>query len=321
MPDRPTYFIVLNSGSGRDDAAPREAAIRSELDSAGAKYELLVVDDAAKLSAVAQSAVAKAQACDGCVVAAGGDGTINAVAQQVLGSGCRFGVLPQGTFNFFGRTHGIDADPAAAVRALLAGQEESAQVGLINGKLFLVNASLGLYPDLLEDREAAKHKFGRSRAVAMVSGLRSLIRSRHQLQLQLESNGATVTRRTPTLVLGNNHLQLAKIGVDESAAVETGQLVGIMVRPIGSWALLGLAVRGVLGRLGDANNVDTFTFSRLAIEVGRSGRARLVKVAVDGEIVWLRSPLIVEVAATALRLIAPPPSMQTAEANGGEGAA
>ncbi len=321
MPDRPAYFIVLNSGSGHADAAPREVAIRAELDSAGAKYELLVVDDAAKLSEIAQSAVAKARACDGCVVAAGGDGTINAVAQQVLGSGCRFGVLPQGTFNFFGRTHGIEADPSAATRALLAGEEVPAQAGLINGKLFLVNASLGLYPDLLEDREEAKHKFGRSRAIAMVAGLCSLIRSRHQLQLRLESNGETVTRRTPTLVLGNNHLQLAKIGVDESAAVETGQLVGIMVRPIGTWALLGLAVRGVLGRLGDAENVDTFTFSRLTIEVGRSGRARPVKVAVDGEIVWLRSPLVVEVAPTALRLIVPPASMQTAEVNGGEGAA
>lgn len=321
MADFPAYFIVLNGGSGRADAAPREAAIRAELDAAGATYEILVVDDVANLTAMARSAVAKAKQCDGCVVAAGGDGTINAVAQEVLDSGCRFGVLPQGTFNFFGRTHGIDSDPSEATRALLAGEEMSAQVGRINGKVFLVNASLGLYPDLLEDREAAKQKFGRSRGIAMAAGLRSLLQSRHQLVLQLDADGQSGRRRTPTLVIGNNQLQLAKVGVAESAAVEAGKLVGIMLRPIGTWALLGLAIRGVLGKLGDAENADTFAFKRLRIDVGGAGRPRAVKVAVDGEILWLRSPLTVEVAPTALRLIVPPQSMQTSEAHGGDTAA
>jgi diacylglycerol kinase family enzyme len=318
MSARARYFIVLNGGSGRADAAPREAAIRAELDAAGVAYEMSVVDDPSRLSATAHEAVDRARGCDGIVVAAGGDGTINAVAQEVLGSGCRFGVLPQGTFNFFGRTHGIDADPAQATRALLAGSEAAAQVGRINGRVFLVNASLGLYPDLLEDREAAKQKFGRSRGIAMAAGLRSLLQSRHQLTLELEADGRTARRRTPTLVIGNNQLQLAKVGVTESPAVEAGALVAILVRPIGTLALLGLAVRGVLGRLGDAKNADTFVFRRLRIEVGRSRRPRRVKVAVDGEILWLDSPLLVDVAPEALRLIVPPESMRTDEADGGQ---
>ena len=51
------------------------------------------------------------------------------------------------------------------------------QVGLLNDRPFLVNASLGLYPQLLEDREAFKQKFGRSRLVALWSGLVTLMRA------------------------------------------------------------------------------------------------------------------------------------------------
>jgi hypothetical protein len=56
MADHPAYFIVLNGGSGHAEAAPRETAIRAELDAAGATYEILVVDDATTLSAIAKSA-------------------------------------------------------------------------------------------------------------------------------------------------------------------------------------------------------------------------------------------------------------------------
>lgn len=319
MAPLPAYFIIINDGSGKDDAAARQAPIREVMAAAGARYEFLVVDDPRKLASVARAAVAKASAVGGCVVAAGGDGTINAVAQEVIASGCLFGVLPQGTFNFFGRTHGISADPAEATQALLAGSEQSAQAGRINGRLFLVNASLGLYPDLIEDREAFNQRFGRSRAIAVFSGLRTLLQSRHQLRLTLEANGQVVTRQTPTLVIGNNRLQLARIGVEESAAVETGALVGIMLRPIRTLALLGLALRGLLGRLGEAENADTFTFRSLVVSVGRRRRPRRVKVAVDGEILWLHSPLTIDVAPTPLRLIVPPPAMRTDEADGGEG--
>lgn len=67
--------------------------------------------------------------------------------------------------NYFGRT-GVSQDTATATRVLLDAAIESVQVGMLNGRLFLVNASLGLYLTLLEDREAYKQRYGRSRMVA-----------------------------------------------------------------------------------------------------------------------------------------------------------
>jgi diacylglycerol kinase family enzyme len=116
-------------------------------------YEVLKVEDPGRLQDIAAEAVERAQRNSGIVVAAGGDGTLNAVAQIALESDSKFGVIPQGTFNYFGRTHGISSDAAEAARGLLSARVQPVQVGLVNGNVFLVNASLGLYPKSLEDRE------------------------------------------------------------------------------------------------------------------------------------------------------------------------
>ncbi|MCH1998192.1 diacylglycerol kinase, partial [Achromobacter xylosoxidans] len=191
-------FIVLNTGSGRGDAQALQDIIRRVLDEAGRRFQLMPVDDPSRLVATAREAVALAREAGGIVVAAGGDGTLNAVAGQVLGQGVPFGILPQGTFNYFGRRYGISQDTEAALRGLLGGELRPVQVGLLNGRLFLVNASLGLYPQLLEDREAYKQRFGRSRLVALWSGLVTLMRAPRQLSLRLDYEGRVRDLRSPT---------------------------------------------------------------------------------------------------------------------------
>src|SRR5690606_26728718 len=101
-----------------------------------------------------------AQEEGGVMVAAGGDGTINAAAQAALAHDCPLGLIAQGTFNLFARELGLPLEAAEATRALLRAQPEPVQVCLVNEKVFLVNASVGLYPQLLADREKVKQKLG-----------------------------------------------------------------------------------------------------------------------------------------------------------------
>ncbi|MVW73000.1 diacylglycerol kinase family protein [Bordetella sp. 15P40C-2] len=306
------FFIVLNTGSGRDDAQDVQATIQRVLDEAGRRYELMPVDEGAKLPAVAQQAVTRAREQGGIVVAAGGDGTLSAVAQAVIGSGLPFGILPQGTFNYFGRTYGIAQDTELATRCLLAAQPEPVQVGVVNGRTFLINASLGLYPQLLADREAYKQRYGRSRLVAVWSALVTLARAHRQLSLVLEYEGQTRKLRTPTIVVGNNALQLEQIGIPEVDDLNRGKLVAMGSKPIGTWGLYGLVLRGWLSRLGEAEHVFSFGFEKLTVRVGRPGRR--VKVALDGEIFWIDTPLEFNVAEQPLHLLVPPPSMQAERA-------
>ncbi|RZJ07373.1 MAG: diacylglycerol kinase, partial [Rubrivivax sp.] len=186
MPIAAPLFVVFNRASGHGDRDEVGPAVEAACAAAGRRCELLPVEQPGQLAATAREAVRQAREAGGIVVAAGGDGTINAVAQAVLGSGCRFGVLPRGTFNYFARTHGIPSELDGALRVLLNDSAVPVQVGQLNGHLFLVNASLGLYPQLLEDREAWKQQFGRSRWVALAAGIATLLRGHRSLRLTIE---------------------------------------------------------------------------------------------------------------------------------------
>lgn len=297
-------FIVLNPRSGKHEGPTPRDTLAGLLEAAGRRHAFIEVTDPARIADAAGQAVERARAEQGIVVAVGGDGTLNAVAQATLGSGCAYGVLPQGTFNYFGRAHGIPQALEDAVPALLRANVEPVQVGRVNGRLFLVNASLGLYPEILQDREAYKNKLGRSRWVAIFSGLRTLMREGRRLHLQIESENESRRVSTSSLFIGNNRLQLDRLGLPEEAALARGRLAGIMVRPIGHLAMFGLALWGALGRLGDAPNVRHFAFRRLT--VSPRGKRR-IKVAVDGEILWLHPPLSFEVSPEPLALMVPRP--------------
>lgn len=306
----PPLHIVFNLGSGHGDAEATRTRIADACAAAGRSVRLIEVLDPRQLPDLAAQAVRAARADGGIVVAAGGDGTINAVAQAVLGSGCTFGVLPQGTFNYFSRAHGIPDDLDAALQLLLTGRPQPVQVGLVNGRVFLVNASLGLYPRLLEDREAWKRQLGRSRLVAGIALLATLLRGHRSLRLILEAaDGASRPQalRTPTLFIGNNPLQLAQIGLPQAQAVEGGALAMVALRPVGRLALLGLALRGALGRLGEADQVIAFSSRSLSVQPGWPWNPRGVKVATDGEVRRLRAPLRFSVSPQPLYLIQPPP--------------
>ncbi len=305
-PDSP-FFIVLNAGSGGGDADSTRQTITDVLTSAGRAHELLLIEPGARVADVAAQAVRRARDRGGVVVAAGGDGTINAVAQAVLPTGLPFGVLPQGTFNYFSRTHGIPSDTEQATRALLRAHVQAAQVGLVNDRVFLVNASVGLYPQLLEDREAYKKRYGRSRWVAGWSALVTLLHAHRPLRLAIEHQGVERAVRTPTLIVANNALQLERLGVAEAERLAQHQLVGITLKPIGTLAMLGLMLQGVFGKLGEAKDVVSFGFDLLRVRPAAPRRAARVKVATDGEICWLRAPLAFRVSPQPLWLLAPAP--------------
>jgi diacylglycerol kinase family enzyme len=306
--------IVLNTGSGATAgggaAEDARTAIEGVLGPSGVSFELVVPADGEDLSAAAARAVQRAGDGGGAVVAAGGDGTINTVAQAVLGTGVPFGVLARGTFNYFARSHGLPVDTAEACRVLLDPDVREVQVGRLTGgkesRVFLVNASLGLYPTLLEDREAWKDRFGRNRLVALGAALATLLQRHRRLDLRIATEGGgTREVRTTTLFVGNNRMQLEKIGVAEAPQVEAGELAVLAVLPVGSLEMLGLALRGALGRLGDAE--ATVSFATASLEVVQAGRprGRLVKVATDGEVCRLAMPLVFEVARERLSLLVP----------------
>jgi diacylglycerol kinase family enzyme len=300
--------FVINAASGSGDAEAKREVVEAALRAGGRRGDLLFCSPAG-LAGVAHQAATRAIATRTAVVAVGGDGTLNTVAQAAHAVGCAMGVVPQGTFNYFARTHGIPADSADAVRQLLHSVPAPVQVAGINERVFLVNASLGLYPDLLEDREAYKARFGRSRWVAFVAACATLLRAQRRLRLHIEMGGKVRDMQTLTLFVGNNRLQLQQFGAEPDDTVAgtpgDGSMAALVLRPIGTLSMIGLMLHGAMGRLGEAAGVERFEFEHLVVRPtlpqGRSG----VKVAFDGEVTTMRAPLDFRVLAKPLYLLKP----------------
>jgi diacylglycerol kinase family enzyme len=179
------------------------------------------------------------------------------------------------------------------------------QVGLVNDRIFLVNASLGLYPQLLEEREEFKRRYGRYRATAVVSGLVTLLREHQQLELEIDHDGEREWVRTPTVFVGNNALQLEATGLEEAKDVERHKLAGVVPRPVSTAALFRLALRGALGTLGSAEQVRHFPFRRMTVQPGGKRARRRIKVATDGELQTLSFPIEFAVSPKPLLLLVP----------------
>ena len=307
----PPLHIICNAGSGSSDAREARQQIEDVLAAARRRHDFILVDDPARLPEMAQQAVDAAVRDDGAVVVAGGDGTINTVAQTVLPTGRPFGIVPQGTFNYSPRAHGIPLDTTAAAKALLNARLKPVQVGMLNDRVFLVNASLGLYPELLEDREEYKREHGRKRSVAMWAGLRTLMREHRPMLVEVEHDSGREVIQTPSIFIGNNPLQLEQVGLAEAADVQRRKLAAVIVKPVGRFRLVGLALRGMLGQLGEAESVRNFAFRSMTVRPLGGRSRRPMKVAVDGEIFWSRPPLQFSVAPQHLMLMVPDEATQS----------
>lgn len=306
-PDASLLF-VLNTASGAVDIGAKRAVIEGALAAHGRRGELRVCQPR-DLPAVAAQAAAEALQRRSAMVAVGGDGSLNAVAQAAHAAGCAMGIIPYGTFNYFARTHAIPTDPVAATAALFDARLEPVQVATLNDRLFLVNASLGLYPELLRDRERFKARLGRSRPVALLAALKTVLWTRRRLRLHIETPSGERDLETLNLFLGNNRLQLQQLGADPEDTVSGspghGSMAAVMLRPVSTPRLLTLLLQGALGRLGQAAGVDSFEFHHIVIRPTLAHGDHQVEVAYDGEVTHMAPPIDVRVHERPLYLLTP----------------
>ena len=314
-----TLLFVINAAAGAVDVDAKRAVIESALAAHGRKGELLICKPA-DLAGVATVAAAAAVAHGAAVIAVGGDGSLNTVAQAAHVAGCAMGVIPYGTFNYFARTHDIPTEPTAAARLLLQARPMPVQVAAINDRLFLVNASLGIYPELLQDREAFKARFGRSRWVAFVAACATLLRAQRRLRLRIEMGATVRDVQTLTLFVGNNRLQLQQFGAEpEDTLAGTpghGSMAALMLRPIGTLSMIGLMLHGAMGRLGEAAGVEGFEFQQMVVKPTPTPGRGEVLVAFDGEVALMRAPIDIRVLDKPLYLLQGPTTAATADVPG-----
>ena len=235
------------------------------------------------------------------IIIGGGDGTVSSAAGALAGTKVALGILPLGTLNHFARDLGIPFDLDQAAAGIASGKERRVDIAEVNGRAFVNNASIGLYPLMVIDRDAQRERFGRSKRLAMlVASLRTMTRF-HARRLKLSTDGGEARVDTPLLFVGNNDYRLAMPGAGRRETLDGGELSVMVMRSKSLPGFLAATGRALLG-IGKQDDMVRLEGVR-ELKVN-SDRSKLT-LAMDGETVTLAPPLTFRIRPKALRVIVP----------------
>ena len=285
--------VVINASGGR---ASREGdALEGRLIEAFAVHGVAVDPKMVEGPEIAQTI---ANAGSAAVVAVGGgDGTQGSAAALLSASGQIMAVLPLGTLNHLSVDLGIPADLTEAAGIAVHGAVRSIDLAQVGDQVFVNNASVGLYTKLVRVRDA--HSL--PKWLATIPAGWTVLRGFKVRRLELEIDGARQCLETPLLFIGNNPYNITGRRLGKRDALDSGQLGLYAVRHKNPAALIGFALRALMGRADPARDFapidDCAAFTLLG-----SGP---IDVAHDGEVTRMQLPLQFRILPGALKVKVP----------------
>jgi YegS/Rv2252/BmrU family lipid kinase len=289
--------VVLNAASGHGKAKKDSDRLQELFEAAGREARIDLARNGAELRRLVGEAVESG--CD-TLVAGGGDGTINTAASAVVGRNITLGVLPLGTLNHFAKDLGIPLNLDEAAKIILNGNWCRVDVGEVNGRIFLNNSSLGVYPLIVRLRERYRATL-RGKWLAAFWAALTVMRRNPFMAVKLHVEGQEMIRRTPLLMVANNEYRTTGVHAGTRASIVDGRLALYVLNAERRPGLLGLALKTLVEGAERVKELDLFTVEQIAVET----RRRHLQVALDGEVVTLDSPLHYQNRAQALRVFVP----------------
>lgn len=299
MPAR--VAVIINSAAGTGYTTAWADELAGKFRAGGLEPQVTLARSGSEVVDAARRAVGDELQT---IVAGGGDGTINAVASALVGSEIRLGVLPLGTLNHFAKDVSIPLELNEAVGNIIAGHCARIDAGEVNGKFFLNNSSIGIYPDIVKERETEQRRFGKSKWVAFFWASMKALRRYPFLDVQLDVDGKNYTRHTPFVFIGNNEYAIEGFNLGERETLSAGRLSLYVSQRTGRLGLLGFALRALFGRLRQVSDFDALLATDIVIQT----RHRRIRVATDGEVTMMDAPLRYRIRAGALNVIVPAPA-------------
>jgi diacylglycerol kinase family enzyme len=242
------------------------------------------------------------------VVAAGGDGTISAAASVLVGSGTVLGILPLGTQNHLAKDLGIPTDLPGAVAVLAFGQPRAMDVGEVNGRTFLNNVSVGLYPAFIKAQGKRRDRRKLARWRARITGTVLVALRLPVLRARIVIDARLVRRVTPMVLVGNNVYRVRGNRLGSRRELDAGRLCVITARTRSVRGILRLGLSALAGRdpqpSGPAEareHMEVLTGAEVEVRIRQSHTL----VAVDGENVEMSMPLRCSIRPGALLVMAP----------------
>lgn len=289
--------VVLLNSAGGSAARTTPEQLREALTAAGVQA---VVEPTRGLRLTDAARTAAKTGVDA-VVAAGGDGTINAVAAALVGGETPLGVIPLGTLNHFAGALGVKK-LEDAVAVIAAGQVRRIDVAEVNQRIFLNNSSIGLYPRIVRERDKQRETLGRGKWRAMASASLKVFRRPPSMQVRVEAEGTTRVRTVSFVFVGNNVYQMSLLDLGRRAALDAGVLSLYIPTSTGRFAIVRMMLRALVGRLDQSRDFEALVVRETWLDTNRKS----VRVAFDGEIAPMIPPLHYQIRPLALKVVAPP---------------
>jgi diacylglycerol kinase family enzyme len=235
------------------------------------------------------------------VAIGGGDGTQGCAAAILSKAGATHGVLPLGTRNNLARQLGIPLDLEGAVNVIAAGHTKAIDLSDVNGQTFINNASIGLYPRMVEIREGAQ-ELGLPKWLAKVPAAWTVLKNLTHRRYRLILDDAAQPVVTPLLFVGNNVYSLDPGKVGTRDALDDGKLSVFAVAKSTRLGLVGFALRTLIGKSNAERDFAAIgTCKTLTVNTGR----RHISIALDGEVMKLATPLKFSIRPGALTVFVP----------------
>lgn len=234
-------------------------------------------------------------------VAAGGDGTVNAVLQPLVQHAeAALAVIPAGTYNHFARDLGIPLDWREALEVALNGMRRTIDTGRANDRFFVNNLSIGLYPDLVRRREEKGRDYPRWKA--RLYAIYSTLRKFRHVTLAIESEHHHELVRTHVFMISNNSYDLSRLGIQAPrATLDEGRLSVYWLPHISRLKLMRFVARYLAGRVRETPGFRSFRTARVKVQSSKP----LMRVGIDGEVFTLATPVVITTVPQSLSVMVP----------------
>lgn len=298
MPEPAPIAIILNPSAGTANAQAQTNAELCDLFRAfGCDPEIVVLRSAQKPEEAARALSARASI----VVAGGGDGTVSGVAAGIVGSQAALGILPLGTLNHFAKDLHIPLGLRQAVEVVAARHCARVDVGQVNDRVFINNSSIGIYPGVVEEREELRRQ-GHRKWPAMAIATFRVVRRYRGVTVGIDVDGVRRTWQTPFVFVGNNEYAIDGIGLGARPRLDEGKLYVYLTPRTRARSLPMLLAKALLGRASQSGEFEIVPATELTID---TPRARRIRVAVDGEVTTMTTPLRYRTCPWALQVVVP----------------
>jgi diacylglycerol kinase family enzyme len=287
--------VLVNSSAGGQDRSTVADDIAAAFEKAGTAARVVVAPSAREVAALAGEAAGTSDV----VVAAGGDGTVSAVASALAGSPVALGIVPLGTLNHFAKDMNIPLGLNESVWVIVAGRAATVDAGEVNGRLFVNNSSIGVYPNVIALREELRRE-GRRKWIAMAMAIWRVLRTYRGIYVHLTANGHRFSTRTPFVFVGNNEYVLEGQRAGRREHLTAGQLFVSLAPRIKARQLPRLILRALFGGVQADGAFTIIHTADVQIEAADSVQ---IKVSLDGETATLRLPLHYQIRPGALRVL------------------